>query len=342
MATKALYFPHIAIPNSAWTTQAILYWDQVASIVPIDFMHDPEPLDGFMRELLAEGLIEPILPGQHLHTIGRFDACFMEYVNARVLPQRIRYQAAMEKKQTTLIHAEKLGSIPDFLVDQGLAKRVSWDWFELPKPLANQFMAYLATSLGAVPEVDATPITDQLVYATMLGRPGATISKSRLHAQKARKVILNSLLPIPNHPIDVGRLLKFKQAHGHMLPALREKVEAHCALIATVPDAEQRLTLTENFLHECSLEVAEIEAAMKPTFGQVTFASLVPLFGSGLTLRTTDTGNELAYAGAALSFVGAAYAAIASIRGNRQHAEARPLAYIARARHFLPASENKA
>lgn len=302
-------------------------------------MHAPEPFDDFMRGLLAEGLVEPIMPGLYLRAINRFDACFIEYVNARVVPRRAYLQAAVEKGQTTQIHTEKLGHIPDFLVDQGLAKRISGDWFELPNPLANQFMAYLATCLGAVPDIDAAPITDQSVYATLLGQPGA-ISPIRLHAQKARNVILNSLLPVPKNPIDVGRLLKFKQTHGHLLPALRRKVEAHCALIASLPDAEQRLALTESFLHVSALEVAEIEAAMRPTFGQVAFASLMPLFGSGLTLRTTDMANELAYAGAALSLAGTAYAAIASIRGNRQQAEARPLAYIAQARRMLPLAKH--
>lgn len=135
MATRALYFPHIAIPNSAWTTQALLYWDKVATIIPRDFMHDPEPLDDFTRALLSEGLIEPIQPGQYLHAVERFDACFIDYVKARVLPRRAYFQSAIEKEQTTQIHAEKLGSIPDFLVDEGLAKKISWDWFELCAPM---------------------------------------------------------------------------------------------------------------------------------------------------------------------------------------------------------------
>ncbi|GAA4707227.1 hypothetical protein GCM10025781_27320 [Kocuria gwangalliensis] len=30
----ALYFPHIRVPKAAWFTQVLLYWEDVASIIP--------------------------------------------------------------------------------------------------------------------------------------------------------------------------------------------------------------------------------------------------------------------------------------------------------------------
>lgn len=34
MARKVLYFPYISVPESAWFTRVLLYWDEVGSIVP--------------------------------------------------------------------------------------------------------------------------------------------------------------------------------------------------------------------------------------------------------------------------------------------------------------------
>lgn len=41
---KLLYFPYISIPNTEWTIHSLLYWDEVASIIPFEFMQDPGDL----------------------------------------------------------------------------------------------------------------------------------------------------------------------------------------------------------------------------------------------------------------------------------------------------------
>lgn len=336
MPNNALYFPYIDVPSTSWTAQAILYWDKLASIVPMDHLHDPNQMDDLTRELLSEGLVEAIVPGMYIHQARKFDECFIEFVETRVLPIRRRSIPRMTPLPVTRIHAEKMGQIPEFLVDSGLARRLDWAWYEVDTPLANQFMAYLATVLGALPDVNATPITDQVQFAAALGsRRPANKRDGALHTFKAREVVLKSLLPIPDGPIDFARLIKFKERHGHLLPSLRAKIEAHCAYISLLQEPEARVVSTEAFISECEDHVAEIEAAMRPSFAHVAFGSLVPLFGAGLTLHVTDRGNALEYAGATVSLVGAAYQAISSIRGPRLTQEAKPLAYIARARKEL-------
>jgi hypothetical protein len=336
MPNNALYFPYIDVPSTSWTTQAILYWDKLASIVPIDHLHDPGQMDDLTRELLSEGLVEAIVPGMYIHQVRKFDECFIEFVKTRVLPNRRFSITRTTPLPITRIHAEKMSQIPDFLVDSGLARRLDWAWYEVNTPLANQFMAYLATVLGALPAVNATPITDQAQFAVALGsRPPATKRHGALHRFKARDVVLKSLLPIPDGPIDFGRLVKFKERHGHLLPSLRAKIEAHCAYISHLQEPEARVVSTEAFIRECEDHVAEVVAAMRPSFASVAFGSLTPLFGAGLALQATDQGNVLGYAGSTVSLVGAAYQAISSIRGPRLAQEAKPLAYIARARKEL-------
>lgn len=336
MPNNALYFPYIDVPSTSWTTQAILYWDKLASIVPMDHLHEPDQMDGLTRELLSEGLVEAIVPGMYIHQARKFDECFIKFVETRVLPMRRSTISRMTPLPVTRIHAEKMGQIPDFLVDLGLARRLDWAWYEVDSLVANQFMAYLATVLSALPNVNATPITDRAKFAVALGSRRPSVKHDgALHTFKARDVVLKSLLPIPDGPIDVGRLIRFKERHGHLLPSLRAKIEAHCAYISLLREPEERILSTEAFVRECTDHIAEIEAAMRPSFASVTFGSLAPLFGAGLTLHTTDQGNVLGYAGAAVSLVGAAYQAISSIREPRLRQEAKPLAYIARARKEL-------
>ncbi len=339
MSQSALYFPYINVPSTSWTTQAILYWDKLASIVPSDHLYNPDQMEPLTRSLLSEGLVEPVMPGALIQQAKNFDVCFMEYVEKRLLPNalhRRKYAKHDAAIQSTRIHAEKMGRIPDYLVELGLARRINWAWFDVDTVVANHFMAYLATVLGALPTVRATPITNNLVFSSMLGAPRSAHRSDRsLHTSKARQVILKALLPVPDGPIDADQLVRFKQRHGALLPQLRSKIEAHCGLVSLQPDPEARAAMTSSFIQECQDQVSEIEAAMRPAFGKVAYGSLAPLFGAGLTMKATDQGNAIAYAGAALSLVGAAYLAIASIRDPRRAAEARPLAYIAHARRTI-------
>jgi hypothetical protein len=43
-----------------------LYWDKISAIVPFEFYHHPEKLTPFMRELLSNGLVQPIIPTEYI------------------------------------------------------------------------------------------------------------------------------------------------------------------------------------------------------------------------------------------------------------------------------------
>ncbi len=332
MRNNALYFPYIELPRDEWTTKALLYWDKLSSIVPLDHMHRPDQMSEHMRRLLGEGLVEPLSPGPFVRDIPKFDESFIGLVENRFLRQSRAARRDVEPARTVLIHAEKLGRIPEFLVEAELARQVDWAWYEVEVVVANQFMSYLAMCLGAIPEVDATPVTDKALLASLLRPRTRQIAGHALHKHKAREVVLRSLLPTPTEPVDVDQLLQFKRRHGHLLPAFRTKVEAHCTRVAMLPDPEDRVEANEAFIQDCQQQIAEIEAAMRPNFGKIVWGSLVPLFGAGLSLHSADVGNQGAYAGSALSLSGAAYQAIASIHGHRIAVENCPLAYVAHAR----------
>lgn len=325
---NALYFPYISVPSSVWTTQAILYWDKLASIVPMHILENPGLLDGTTQQLLTEGLIEPVIPGQFIGGKREFDDCFINWVEKRGWARP--GERLGRSSPPVRIHAEKLGGIPDYLVERGLATRLKWPWYEMDVQLANAFMAYLAAVLGGEPEINATPITDRLSASVSLGNlPSARTRLEGIHHAKARATLLRSVLPVPAGPMDITKLVRFKEMHGHLLPALRAQVESHCSSIAVIPTSEQRALATDKFIRDCQDQINEILAAMRPTFSKVVLGSLTPLFGAGLALQSTDQGNSIAYAGAGLSLVGAAYQALAGIHGPRSAAEAKPLAYFA-------------
>lgn len=78
---KILYFPYISIPKTPWLTRALLYWDRIGSIVPYEYVHRPETLDPYMRELVTAGLVEQIFPEQHIYRIPRFEEGFLAFID---------------------------------------------------------------------------------------------------------------------------------------------------------------------------------------------------------------------------------------------------------------------
>ena len=44
-----LYYPYINLPKNNWTIRALLYYDNVNSIVPEQYFNEPERYDPFMQ-----------------------------------------------------------------------------------------------------------------------------------------------------------------------------------------------------------------------------------------------------------------------------------------------------
>lgn len=332
MRSNALFFPYIALPDDAWTAKSLLYWDKLSSIVPMDHLDHPEQMSNFMRALLVEGLVEPVVPSWHIHQIEQFDASFIELIE-----HRLRRQRPGNMRRMTRIHMEKLGDISRFLVQSGLARRGNGIWYEVEATTANLFMAYLATCLGAVPEVNATPVTNNMAFAMNLRPRTGQTAQHAIQRHASREEVLHRLLPTPVGRVGLAKLLSFKRDFGHLLPPLRLLVEEHCSRIAILTEADDRTDANEAFLQRCRQDVADIEEAMRPTFGKLAWSSLVPLFGAGLTFQGTDLGNNAAYTGAALTLASAVYQAISSVRAPRAIRN-RPLAYVAHARRTFAAT----
>jgi hypothetical protein len=39
---KLLYYPYINLPEGDWTVRALLYYENVGSIVPLEYFYSPE------------------------------------------------------------------------------------------------------------------------------------------------------------------------------------------------------------------------------------------------------------------------------------------------------------
>jgi len=350
---NALYFPYISVPNESWTIKTLMYWDKLASIVPMDHMHEPERLTPFMRELVRSDLVEQLFPGQFIWQLEHFESSFIKMIEARLSKQkgwgkgsrlgksRVNrlgswVESARNPNNLRRVHAEKMGSIPRYLISSGLARETEgYDWYLVEKNVANLFMCYLATCLGAMDQVGAVPVTNKIQNTIPFGSQSPYSRANNRHRQKARDLVLEKLLPVPNEKVRLDDLLRFKNDHGRLLPPLRLMVENHCAEVSRIEDPHDRVDLSLQFLNECKDSIQEIEDAMKPTWKKITFGSLLPIGASGLAWSAVAPGSTLGNLAAGTSFLASAYTALSQIQEPRRRVENKPLAYVAHAHMHL-------
>ncbi len=124
-----LYYPTIRIPSKEWIKQALLYWDEIGSIVPQTWDGKPViPLSEDVEYLQSEGAFRPFDPDQ---LISRYDTWeslreleneFRSIVSsvdfARVVP-------SMNRQMSSRVHIKKVGHdlFYNFLEPEGLARR---------------------------------------------------------------------------------------------------------------------------------------------------------------------------------------------------------------------------
>ncbi|MEJ6078664.1 hypothetical protein MT391_08970 [Vibrio sp. 1-Bac 57] len=341
MRSNALFFPFISIPRKQWTYHTLLYWDKLASIVPIDHMAQPEKMTSFMRTLLREGLVENLHPGQYLYEIEAFDSSFKALIESKLQAVQAIQQRNPDHKifgihRKALIHAEKLGIVQNYFVEKGLAKKSHDEWYSIEAWAANLFMAYLASCLGSLTEVNAAPVTNSVQIANLYANyTGNNISQeSSKRSEESRTMILKELLPYPDEPIKASTLVKFKEKHGQLLPEFRNRVEGHCINVSKLDSLEERILLTQNFIKDSLDEVSYIESKMKPFWKKLSFSAITPIIGAGLSASATQLDERVAFAGAAFTLSSTISQAVSSIREDRRVNNA-PLAYVARSRGKL-------
>lgn len=266
---NALYFPFISVPQSDWVIKTLLYWDKFASIVPLEHVENPDLLTPFMRDLVREGLVEQVLPRNHLWQIEGFERTFIEYIEKKVplhqrLPIFFRNRFGQRESRRSLVHMEKLGNLPRWLERRGLAAQVDYSWYEVDDWVAAPFMAYLATVLGGLSEVDAAPITNDL-YLAHYFKSFKTEYRKKAHAE-TRDYILSQLLPVPEQSVSFDELLRFKDDYGHLLPPLRMKIESYSAEIASIENEETRKARKDVVTLELQEELNQVKDAMSSSW----------------------------------------------------------------------------
>jgi len=287
---NALYFPFISVPESSWFTRILLYWDKVGSIIPFEFVKAPERLSKYTRDLLTDELLIQVHPGQYVWQAPRFREAFVEFIESLPLHNIRQRRASLRNHETFRVHTEKMQEIADYLVAARLAEKVDWSWCDVEKKTADEFMGYLAALLGKIEGVESTPVTDTSANLEPFLLASQSVGRVEARIAPLRRIVLEQLLPVPEHPVSSATLRSFKQRHGQQLRRFRYSIEQEIADIADMSDADLQKHRLEAFVAENKAEMQEIAAHLSEgSLGDIVFSRICavvaaipgasPLFG---------------------------------------------------------------
>lgn len=316
MVRNVIYFPYIRVPQSEWFTRVLLYWDQVGSIVPFEYVQSPG-LGKFMEALIAEDLLRQISPGAHIDEIPYFSEAFLEYVDNPEYPVH-RGILRTKKVPTFAVHMEKLGPIGDELCNRGFAYLENYPWYNIETYTANQFMAYLAATLGRLPEINSEPTTDATRNLNSFMPQYHPEGRLSQELDKLRTLVLKDILPAPKGGIAPKKIAKFKSDYKKELTRFRNNVESFLITASAIEDQRHRDKSIEQFIVKTRNEVTELEELMNAkgwrniTLGRFLAYSTATL---GLAVAIT-TGGLLGVVAAAFGAGSAIYTTIRNAKAT--------------------------
>lgn len=289
MTNNVLYYPFIRVPNNDWFTRVLLYWDSVGSIVPYEFIRNPDQLGPHMQSLLTEELVKQVIPGFYIHKAPNFTDAFLRLAEEFKAKNKLN-EDALASLPTFNVHIEKLDDIGDELCKIGLAKRTSYSWYEIESRLAQIFMAYLAGVLSNIPEVDSRPITDTSDQLGLYESP-----------DKLRTFLLDDLLPAPTGGVVVSELSRFKLKHNKPLIKFRSHIESFMIQGGSIEGVSKREQMVAHFLADAKVEIENIVDAMKSQgWKKISMGRFLSYSATGVALiDAIATGGLLATIAAA-------------------------------------------
>lgn len=323
---KLLYYPTISIPDSSWLPKALLYWDGVATIAPIEYLQDPNRFSDLTRSLLQEGFLEVVPPEEYVDAYSDDYAAFLHW--ARRNEDYFSLKTPFRSGRTSLIpydlHMGKLGSLGSELVRAGLARHTETEWFLVNQRLGEAFMTFLAVLIGQDTERD--PVTDRFEHVSSLFFSDKRMASKCSNAVRntLRDSILNEILPVPRG-LDgmegLRKVCRFKERHHDELERFRRHIEDFILAVDGLPETvqEERRRI---FLTDVQEEIEELKGHMgwfrAPQIDLGTFIAAAPCAFSALS------GD---YAGATVGI--AALVGETIYNRERGHNRRKPLAYAA-------------
>ena len=260
-----LYYPTITIPTGPWLRQALLYWDELGSIVPRDDLgkRDLIPYSPDLQWLENEHVFRPFSP----ELIGRGRGTVVNDFKSELLDTvksadfRKLLPPVRKRQFSARIHKDKVShELYDLLKNRHLAKEKRDDpvWYYFEEPMALLYMAKMAKYLAAEDQQPTVVGTDLRQYEHL--NFGTSVLRNGVASLTASFL---GVLPVPREDASLADILDFKRRHADELLNFREMLnEFETKISACRSEAEAKSVLAD-FSTKVQTSLATLHAALK-------------------------------------------------------------------------------
>lgn len=330
MKNTILYYPTINIPTRSWLRNALLYWDEVSSIVPKSW--DDKiliKLSPDIQYLMDEQQFRPIMPedlfqnGDNWQSFHDFETEFKEIVSSQnfinLMPRRSKVRTSYREISTSKIHRNKTTDvITDFLYEKGLALRENnSEWINFENRTALLYMSLLAKYLAAVDSENTTIGTDYRSYER--------INFRRVKENIGFPVVnfnFNNVLPTPMDNVPFERIIYFKKKRSDNLDHFKITMNEFHSEISNATSLEEIKGLTFKFKNQLKNGVHDLDKVFKDERLAYRFRSLRSLVSFKSLFPWTVVGSminsqiNLISIPLTMSIAGVTYAGGIELAGN--------------------------
>lgn len=219
-----LYYPTISIPSNEWLKQAVLYWDEVGSIVPQRYDEtEINPYSPEIQYLKDEGEFRPfrtdLIYRQSWNVVQEFENELLDVIASDEFQNRL---APIEKRRiSSCIHEDKVSdTVFHFLRDEGLALRRDgvYGWYFFETKTALLYMSLLAKYLAAEDSEHTISSTNLPAY-NKLNFGAKSNSADSLNVFSVK---FFNMLPVPDENTSFQDILHFKRKRRDELLRFRK------------------------------------------------------------------------------------------------------------------------
>lgn len=270
MSESILHYPTINIQDSAWLRSAVLYWDEVCSIVPYENYADISPELLYLQE---RGYYRPIYP-QDVFLLGdphKFSEAvkhhFSPMLRSRPHPfSKSRTYKLGERRKiyspgiTSLIHYNKIPrEFIDFFTSNNMVVVRKDGWLEMDWDFADRYMRLLAEFVIKCDE------KDMALGSAKVGNIRELYPKAfhRDAGYEAVTLTLEKCLPVPAADIGFEYLLDFKEEHKEELLSLQIRISALESKLSKAESVEEIKREIAAFRKAWELELVRTEKAFR-------------------------------------------------------------------------------
>lgn len=229
MHRTVLYYPTIGIPNNQWLRQAVLYFDNVASIVP-ESLIDTKFSNKDIEYLKQEKVYTEFKPSDLFKKNNEREE--FEHDIKKIIDSK-EFKWELSKNPKTLdyqIHADKISyGVYEMLKDKGVVEKEDHgNWYNFEQKTALIYLSVLADHLANIHD-STIPSTDKRIYNDLLFS-----NKGEKSELQCSQVIFNNILPVPQKDVSLDRIIQFRKDHFIELTNFRKLIRKFEKNISTM------------------------------------------------------------------------------------------------------------